>query len=432
MEKDQTPPNWQGYTTKPRGNHDSSEHLQQLSILEALPYPAWIKNRRAEYLYANQAFCTLFELELHNLKGRTDRQVFPGHFHAIMVDSDARVFREKNTVELFDLELSHHGVFWVSKSPLIDKQGNASGIVGLMRKTTVSEEAVPTSLHTQALQSSNEALVIADADFNLVMINPAYSQITGFTPEEVIGQPASHIHASWLAPEFMASVQHQIDHQGYWEGETWNRRKDGQLYSEKIKLSVVYSPDGKITHYIGQFFDNTEQKQAQDRLEFLAFHDSLTGLANRTLFHDRVDQSINHSKRNGTLTAVIYLDLNEFKPLNDKFGHKFGDSVLVNAARIIREAIRKTDTVSRLGGDEFAVLLTEASTIENSVMIAQKIVNQLRQPMQLEGKTVSIGASAGIAIHPDHGTNAEALINAADKAMYAAKNLGGNGYYLYK
>ena len=269
------------------------------------------------------------------------------------------------------------------------------------RKNLSPNETSHKDLAAHAIKHSNEAVIITDAEFKITLVNPAFIRITGFSASEIIGSPASIINANWLATEFMESIKHQLHYHGCWEGETWNRKKNGQ-------------------------------KQPQEKLEFLAFHDALTGLANRALFLDRVSQSIHQSNRNNTRCAVIYLDLNEFKPLNDTYGHPFGDKVLIHAAQVIKEAVRKVDTVSRQGGDEFSVLLEETPSIEGAVIVAQKIITSIRQAFVIDNINVSIGASAGIAVYPEHGSDADKLISNADKAMYAAKSLGGNGYYLYK
>lgn len=426
----------QRYNSEPHNSESSAVTSQQLSLLEALPYPAWIKNRRAEYLFVNQAYSNLIGTPASKCKGKTDRQLFSKHLHSLLVDSDAKVFSQARTVEIDDLmfEAQSPDTYWLSKSPLMDKSGKVSGIIGLLKKNkrVQSDSISLADLAGVAFRNSNEAIIVADIDFNIILSNPTFSRITGFSEQDIIGKPASAINANWLAPEFMESIKHCLHYQGFWDGETWNRRKDGQLYSEKIRISVVKSAKGDVSHYIGQFTDNTEQKQSQEKLEFLAFHDPLTGLANRALFQDHVTQSIQNAERNKTLCAIIYLDLNEFKPLNDTFGHAFGDKVLVQASGRLRDIVRKADTVSRQGGDEFAILLNETASIEAAVLVAQKIISSLRQPMQIDDQTVSIGASAGISVYPEHGDGADKLIGNADKAMYAAKFLGGNGYYLYK
>lgn len=428
-----TPPNAPMSNPVAEGSQIAS---QQLSILSALPQPAWIKNRRAEYLYVNDAYAELLDMPAKCIKGKTDRQLFPKHLHAQLVDSDAQVFLSQTHVELEGLRLNpdcQHS-YWLSKAPLKDKYGKVSGIIGLMKRSVqpTTDQLSICKLAESAIQQSNEAVVIADIDFNITLVNPAFVRLTGFNEQEVIDQPASAINATWLAPEFMDSINSNLQYKGYWEGETWSRKKDGQLFSEKIKISVVLNQEGQRTHYIGQFLDNTEQKQAQEKLEFLAFHDPLTGLANRALFLDRVTCAVQHAQRNRTLCAVIYLDLNEFKPLNDKYGHPFGDKVLTLASQRLNTAVRKVDTVSRQGGDEFAVLLEDTASVESAVLVSQKIIASLRQPMLIDDIEVTIGASAGIAVFPDHGNDGSKLIGNADKAMYAAKFLGGNGYYLYK
>ena len=442
MSNDQYPPSEPAQSSvkqaqaRPKRESAQTTACQHIHLLEALPYPAWIKNRRAEYLYANKAYSELLGQPVHTIKGKTDRQIFPRHLHQQLAHSDAQVFKNKQTVELDDIVLfeSKADKFWLSKSPLIDASQQTNGILGIMKPSAADQtntQSLP-DLALTAVRNSNEAVIITDDNFKIIFVNSAFSSITGYSQSEVINKPANEINTNWLAPEFMDSIQHNLHYHDYWEGEAWNRNKDGNLYSENIKISVARSPDRKVSHYIGQFTDNTEQRQAQEKLEFLAFHDPLTGLANRALFLDRVTRCIQMAERNKNHCAVIYLDLNDFKPLNDRYGHPFGDEVLKKVADKLHNLVRKVDTVSRQGGDEFALLLEETTSIEGAILVAQKVIASLKEPMQINDQTINIGASAGIAVYPDHGKSSEKLIGNADKAMYAAKFLGGNGYYLYK
>ena len=224
---------------------------------------------------------------------------------------------------------------------------------------------------------------------------------------------------------------HTINKEGTWRGEIWDRRKNGEIYPKWLDISVVRNRDGELTNYIAIFSDITERKATAERLEFMAYHDPLTALPNRTLLRDRFELATASATRNDTLVALMFLDLDQFKHINDSLGHELGDQLLLSVAIRLQECVRETDTVSRLGGDEFVVLLTDIQNISTVTVVAQKILNQLSQPFQLNGQLLSTSFSIGICLYPDDATDFSTLLKLSDAAMYYAKDCGRNTYRFY-
>ncbi|HIE57581.1 MAG TPA: diguanylate cyclase, partial [Anaerolineales bacterium] len=215
----------------------------------------------------------------------------------------------------------------------------------------------------QVFKAAHEGIVITDMAGVIVDVNPAFFDITGYRREESIGQNPRILSSGKHSPEFFSEMWNTLVDQGFWKGELWNRKKGGELYAELLTISAIVSEDGKTQNYIGLFSDITKSKEQQKSLELMAHYDELTGLPNRSLFADRYKQAIAHSKRTETLLAVCFLDLDEFKPVNDNYGHLVGDQLLIEVAERIKSQLRAEDTVSRMGGDEFALLLGDISTI---------------------------------------------------------------------
>lgn len=279
---------------------------------------------------------------------------------------------------------------------------------------------------------SHDGVVICDADERIVDANPAFTAITGFTREEVLGETPRVLASGRHDPTFFASMWNALSCQGYWEGEVWNRRKSGELYATHTSIAAVTGDHDEITHYIGTFSDITALKGHQAQLERLAHHDPLTGLANRLLLGERFEWALAQARRHpGHHLAVCYLDLDAFKPINDTHGHDVGDLLLVAIGNRLSRSVRAIDTVARLGGDEFVLLLTGLSGVDQCVALIQRVLHAVTQPIAINGLDFSVTASVGIALAPEDGTDADTLLRHADQAMYQAKQAGKNGIHLF-
>jgi diguanylate cyclase (GGDEF)-like protein/PAS domain S-box-containing protein len=286
-------------------------------------------------------------------------------------------------------------------------------------------------LWSSVLEQSGEGIMICDSQRKILLVNAAFERLTGFAAAEAIGQSPAILRSGRQSAEFYAQMWNALTSTGYWSGEIWNRRKNGELYIEWLSVSVVRDKQGAISHYVGIFADISERKSAADRIQHFAQYDLLTELPNRVLLLDRLEQLIAASQRSTRRAAVMFLDLDRFKEINDSMGHDAGDLLLQVVAQRITGCVRQSDTVARMGGDEFVVLLTEIDGADSVAKVAQKILCAVRAPLTLKEQDLSISASIGIALFPDDGISAGDLLRNADAAMYRAKNGGRNAFNFY-
>ncbi|MBF0096525.1 MAG: EAL domain-containing protein [Magnetococcales bacterium] len=279
-------------------------------------------------------------------------------------------------------------------------------------------------LAAKVFEHASEAIVITAVDGVIVDINQAYTEITGFDREDVIGANPRIGKSGRHTPEFYRQMWEAITLQGQWSGEVWDRRKNGEVFPKWLSINAVKDDEGVTTHFVGIFSDISHVKTTEERLEQLAFYDPLTRLPNRMLFKDRVRKAIEWTERHGKCGAVFFIDLDRFKYVNDTLGHAAGDKLLIEVARRLLACVRGSDTVARLGGDEFTVILTDLERGDQAASIADKIIAVVSQPVELDGNQANIGASIGIAVFPDDGNTYDLITQYADLAMYHAKEAG--------
>ncbi|MBC3919353.1 ABC transporter substrate-binding protein [Undibacterium sp. CY18W] len=287
------------------------------------------------------------------------------------------------------------------------------------------------SFLSSAIEHSPASVIITDANSVIEYVNPHFTTETGYAAEEVIGKKPSILQSGQVKPETYKAMWQQLLRGEEWTGELINRRKNGQVYWEEAHIAPVKNATGKTTHYVAVKVDVSERKLVNDKLAYLAHHDSLTNLPNRILFFERLAQGLALAKRNKTRLALMYIDLDRFKPINDTFGHAVGDVLLQQAAERMKQCLRDSDTVGRIGGDEFVALTLNVSDEQSAGVLAEKIRAALTAPFVIADNTHIISASIGIAIYPDHGVTELELAKKADMAMYAAKAGGRNQVTLY-
>lgn len=286
-------------------------------------------------------------------------------------------------------------------------------------------------LSSLVINTSTATVMVTDAENRIVSVNPALTKITGYRPDEVIGRNPRLLASGRQSKEFYREMWQTLYETGHWEGEWWNRRRSGDEYAEQVNLNLLRNKDGSVFCYVKIATDITEKKRQDDQIWFQANYDTITGLPNRRLFLDRLNHEMKKCDRTGGSLAVFYLDLDNFKDINDEYGHEVGDMLLVEASRRLGSCIRSTDTVARLGGDEFAILLIDLADTSRVDAVARHVIHMLAQSFRLRNIEVSISGSIGIAIYPDDGTEINELITKADHAMYTAKRSGKNRY-IYK
>jgi diguanylate cyclase (GGDEF)-like protein/PAS domain S-box-containing protein len=283
----------------------------------------------------------------------------------------------------------------------------------------------------KVIEASLEGIVITDARGIIEFVNPAFTRLTGYASDEVIGKTPSVLRSGRHDKAFYAAMWAALGTQDVWQGEIWNRRKNGDLYPEWLTINAIRDDSGAVSQYAAIFTDITDRKRTEERIKNLAYFDILTGLPNRRLLIDRLQVAIANAHRRGTKLAILFLDLDLFKRINDSLGHGAGDQVLIEVAGRLARCLREGDTVARLGGDEFVILVPELGEEEFAAKLAGRVIGQVKQSFMVEEHELFVTTSIGIALYPDDGRSAEVLLKNADTAMYRAKDLGRNSYQLY-
>ncbi len=272
--------------------------------------------------------------------------------------------------------------------------------------------------------NSTEALLVCDADNRIISVNRAFTGITGYPAADVIGRNPRILKSDRHDEAFYRAMWATLLAEDRWEGEIWDRRKSGEVYPKWLSISVVRDAAGAITHYVAAFTDVTRRKEAEERVQFLAHHDPLTGLPNRVVLRERFAQAVEHARHTGTRLALLFLDLDHFKRVNDSLGHPIGDAMLVALADRLRHALYGTDMISRQGGDEFVILLENIARDEEIVTAVRKVQDCLETPFELDGHVLCASFSIGVAVFPGDGKDFDILLQKADTAMYHAKESG--------
>jgi diguanylate cyclase (GGDEF)-like protein/PAS domain S-box-containing protein len=313
-----------------------------------------------------------------------------------------------------------------------DAAGNVIGVEGTTRDNTERRHAEQElRLAARVLEDSGEAIMITDPHAIVLKVNQAFTRITGYAAGEVVGRNARLLSSGRQNAAFYAGMWRSIKETGYWRGEIWNRRRNGELYPEWLGISSVRDTAGEITHFVGIFTDISERKATEAKIAFLAHHDPLTGLPNRLLLKDRMEQAMAHAERSKRKVALLFVDLDRFKAVNDSFGHPVGDTLLRDAAQRLMGCVRDSDTISRHGGDEFLVILTDLQNPDVPAQVAAKIMAVLGERFHIDAHEANISASIGIAVYPDDGDDFDVLLKKADTAMYHAKAAGRNAFRFY-
>lgn len=287
-------------------------------------------------------------------------------------------------------------------------------------------------LAAQVFRASTEGIIITDAAENILSVNQAFCDITGYSAEEVIGRRPSVLNSGRQGAEFYTAMWHMIQERGKWQGEIWNRRKNGEIYPEWLIVTTVRNDQGAITHFIGIFTDITERKWAEARIEHMAHHDSLTDLPNRAFYFDRLSEALLTAQRNGAQVAVLFIDLDRFKNINDTLGHDVGDRMLVEVAQRLVGCVDDVNNIARMGGDEFVILQPQVQGSDAAVQLAQRIITALTKVYTLDnGYQLNITASIGISLYPENAADVMTLTRQADTAMFHAKSSGRDNYKFF-
>lgn len=323
---------------------------------------------------------------------------------------------------------------WVNEhcETFYDKDGRAlrsSGTVQDITGRRQAEEAL--QLYASVFEYSGEAILISDSTNHILAVNPAFTRMTGYSIEDVQGKNPRLLASGHTQPQTYQHLWAALEQEGYWQGEIWDRRKDGSVYPKWVAISAVRGRDEEVTHYIASFTDITERKAAEAQITHLAHHDVLTGLFNRFSLQDRLEQALSMVRREQRLLAVMFIDMDRFKTINDTLGHAVGDELLIEVAKRLRNSVRESDIVARLGGDEFVVVLTEVEDATAAGSVADKILRALGRDYNIGSNVLQSTPSIGLAFFPRDGEDGITLMKHADAAMYHAKSQGRNNVQFF-
>ena len=286
-------------------------------------------------------------------------------------------------------------------------------------------------LAASVFENTIEGIIITDQQGTIESVNAAFTAITGYQPEEVVGRNPSLLQSGRQGREFYERLWRQLLKEGQWSGEIWNRRKSGEAYPQWLAITMLRNEAGEISRFVGVFHDITDIKQSEEQLKYQAHYDALTGLPNRQLFNDRLNNALAQARRNRNRLAVLFLDLDHFKNINDSLGHPTGDVFLQKVAERLKSCCREEDTVARLGGDEFILILPGVKGAQDAVTFVQRVMDYFAEPITLSGQKIFPRASIGITLFPFDGQDPETLVRNADMAMYKAKEKGRNTYAMF-
>ena len=294
------------------------------------------------------------------------------------------------------------------------------------------ETEIQLQLFEKVFENTNEGIAITEPDGKIHAVNQAFTSITGYTAQEAVGQNPRLLKSDRHGPAFYEAMWRALAQKGQWSGEIWNRKKSGQAYPEFLSISAIRDKNGTVKNYVSVFHDISEMKIKEKQIQYMAYHDPLTGLPNRTLFKDRLEHAISRARRNAKTVQLIFIDLDNFKNVNDTAGHARGDELLKDAAERLHTVTRASDTVARLGGDEFVIMVTDVDDMMEIIGMVKRIQHAFSVPFDIEGKSFHITCSIGISVFPEDGEDADTLVRHADLAMYHSKEKGKDKYYLFE
>lgn len=344
--------------------------------------------------------------------------------------------RREGVSEYSDYELIHrdgHRVHvTIASSPVFTDKNEYDGVIAaVIDISDTKQQELSLRMLSSAVEQSATMVVITDQDGVIEYVNPRFCDVTGYTVEEVLDQNIGILRSEEIDTEIMADLWGTVTSGENWHGEFHTRKKNGDLYWSLLSVSPIKDEHDRITHYVSVSEDVSQLKEARMKMEQLAYVDSLTGLANRLLFRDRLEQVLKTIQRNHSQAALLYLDLDDFKRINDSMGHDVGDALLMKVAERLRQCVRHQDTVARMGGDEFVILLVDVDGMAGASSVARKIIDALNVPCKLLKHELIVTPSIGITLAPDDSLNADILLKNADMAMYRAKSEGRNNFQFY-
>ena len=423
--------------TELRQSEDAFKHMHDLMhyVVEHCNSAVAIHDKNLNYIYVSQKYIEDFKLSGQNIIGKHHYEVFPNLPQA-WKDAHQKALQGESSRADHDVYLNEDGSFdWTRWDclPWYEADGSVGGIIIYTQLITEQRKAeLELQLAAQVFRTSREGIMITDLDGTIVDVNEAFTSITGYEHDEVVGKNPKILSSGSQTKEFYVVFWRDLIEKGYWRGEIWNRKKSGEVYVEMLAISTVRDPEGHAQHYVALFSDITAIKDHQRQLERIAHYDALTALPNRTLLNDRLQQAMAKARRDDTTIAVAFLDLDGFKEINDDHGHQIGDKVLVEVSKRMRNTLREVDTLARIGGDEFIAVLVNLPNKSSCIASIERILKAVAEPIHIDSCSPEITVSIGLTFFPqDEEIEADQLYRQADQAMYQAKLAGKNGYYIF-
>ena len=407
------------------------------SIAESAIYAVVSFDSRGKVVFWNRSAESIFGFSSTQILGQSVNRLVPKQFfdlqqHAMncitepdpneAIGQTQEVFARRRDKTVFPAEISLSS--WLSGS-----EGYFTAIIRDIssRRRAQTQQRIAKTVY----ETVNEAIVVTDQNNRIIAVNPAFTQMTGYQEQEALGQNPSFLKSGRHDAAFYENLWHAIETNRTWEGEIWNRRKTGEIYPQWTSIVRIHNEFGQPLQHVAVFTDITERKQAEEVIHRRASYDAVTGLPNRNLFFDRLESAIKRCKRDDSGLALLFIDLDGFKAINDFYGHAIGDEVLQETGRRLQASIRQTDTAARLGGDEFTVILTDCNLPHQAELLGRKIIHSLSRSFVVEDLLLPISGSLGITLFPQDATQINTLIKNADTAMYRAKKKGGNQYCFF-
>ncbi len=413
------------------------ERLRLRTLVDTLPDLVWLKDANGVFLACNKEFQNLFGAEEGAIVGRTDDDFVPAELADFFRRKDREAIEaggpRRNEEEVVYASDGHRALLETIKTPMYDSAGKLIGVLGIGRDITERKrQEEELRLASRVFEYTADGIVITDASATILAVNRAFTEITGYAAEEALGNNPRMVRSNRHEPIFYQRLWAGLNEAGVWQGEIWNRRKNGEIFPVWQTISAIKDDHGAVTHYVAVFSDITIAKRSQETLEFLAHHDPLTRLPNRVLLRDRLEHALSRVRREQGGLAVLFVDLDHFKQINDTLGHAVGDIVLCQAAEAMRELLRAGDTVARIGGDEFVLLIEGDINADSMAVVAQKLIERFARPFRVNGQDLRLSASIGISLFPQDGIDIDSLLGHADIAMYQAKEGGRNAWRFYR
>jgi diguanylate cyclase (GGDEF)-like protein/PAS domain S-box-containing protein len=374
--------------------------------------------------------------EMDVSEGRFEQYVHPDDFADVMHQAEQHLIGASPQLDAEIRCLKKSGVWcWIqTRGRVVERDADGKALMMSGTHTDITERKHHQLSEREAatvFDNSYEGIMVVSPKGVITRVNQAFTRITGYAADEVIGNSPKLLSSGRQNTRFYRQLKASLLSKGFWRGEIWNRRKNGEIFAQLLSISTVYDDAGCALHHVGIFSDITQLKAHEAELDKVAHYDPLTGVPNRRLLSDRLEQSIARTNRSTKSLAVCYLDLDGFKLINDRYGHAAGDQLLIGVVENLKLVLRAEDTLARLGGDEFVLLFSDIDSPEECSLILERVLSSIKIPIEIDGEMVFASASIGVSLYPLDHVDADTLLRHADQAMYRAKETGKNRFHLF-